>query len=65
MTIKTIFVGINRYLDPAISELGGVRRDTIALWALCTDTIERLAECNGGDGTSRLRPKPGIRGATL
>ena len=65
MAMKTIFVGINRYLDPAISELGGARRDTIALWALCTDTIEGLAECNGVDGTSRLRTKPGIQGAAL
>ena len=43
MAVKAIFVGINRYLDPAIPELGGARRDAMALWALFTDTIEGLA----------------------
>ena len=43
MTVKAVFVGINRYLDPAIPELGGARRDAMALWALFTDTIEGLA----------------------
>lgn len=43
MAIKAIFVGINRHLDTAISELGGARRDAMALLALFTDTIERLS----------------------
>ena len=43
MAVKAIFVGIDRYLDPAIPELGGARRDALALWALFTDTIEGLA----------------------
>ena len=43
MAVKAIFVGVNRYLDPAIPELGGARRDALALWALFTDTIEGLA----------------------
>ena len=43
MAVKAIFVGIDRYLDPAIPELGGARRDASALWALFTDTIEGLA----------------------
>ena len=43
MAVKAIFVGINRYLDPAIAELSGARRDAMALWALFTDTIEGLA----------------------
>ena len=34
MAVKAILVGINRYLDPAIAELGGARRDAVALWAL-------------------------------
>jgi len=43
MAVKAIFVGINRYLDPAIAELSGARRDAMALWALFTDTVEGLA----------------------
>ena len=43
MTVKAIFVGIDRYLDSAIPELSGARRDAMALWALFTDTIEGLA----------------------
>lgn len=42
MTIKAVFVGINKHLDPAIPELSGARRDATALWALFTDTIEGL-----------------------
>jgi len=37
---KASFVGINKHLDPAITELGGARRDATALWALFTDTID-------------------------
>ena len=40
--MKSVFVGINRYLDPAISELSGARRDATALWALFCDTIPGL-----------------------
>lgn len=43
MAVKAIFVGIDRYLDPAIPELSGARRDAMALWALFTDTIEGQA----------------------
>ena len=43
MALKAVFVGVNRYLDPAIPELCGARRDAMALWALFTDTIEGLA----------------------
>ena len=43
MTIKAVFVGINKHLDAAIPELGGARRDATALWALFTDTVEGLA----------------------
>ena len=43
MTLKAVFVGINRHLDPAIPELSGARRNATALWALFTDTIEELA----------------------
>ena len=43
MTVKAIFVGVNRYLGPAIAELSGARRDAMALWASFTDTIEGLA----------------------
>ena len=43
MALKAVFVGINRYLDPAISELSGARRDATALWALFSDTFPNLA----------------------
>lgn len=43
MAIKGIFVGIDRYLDPSISELSGARRDATALWALFTDTFDGLS----------------------
>lgn len=43
MTIKAIFVGINKHLNPAIPELSGAKRDATALWALFTDTIDGLS----------------------
>lgn len=43
MAMKSIFVGINKHLDPAIPELSGARRDATALWALFSDTIDGLA----------------------
>jgi helicase len=43
MGIKAVFVGINRHLDPSISELSGARNDAMALWALFTDTIVGLS----------------------
>ena len=42
MTIKAVFVGINKHLDTSIPELSGARRDATALWALFTDTVEDL-----------------------
>lgn len=42
MAIKAIFIGINKYTDTSIPELGGARRDATALWALFKDTIEDL-----------------------
>ena len=38
MTVKAIFVGINKHLDVDVPELSGARRDATALWALFTDT---------------------------
>jgi helicase len=46
VTIRAIFVGINKHTDPTIPELSGARPDAMALWALFTDTI--------GDLTARL-----------
>lgn len=43
VSIKAVFVGINKHLDPSIPELGGARRDATALWALFTDTVQGLA----------------------
>lgn len=43
MTIKAVFVGINKHLDTSIPELSGARRDATALWALFTDTVEDLS----------------------
>lgn len=43
MTVKAIFVGINKHLDATIPELSGARHDATALWALFTDTVEGLA----------------------
>jgi uncharacterized caspase-like protein len=43
MSIKAIFVGINKHLDSSIPELSGARRDATALWALFTDTVEGLS----------------------
>ena len=43
MIVNATFVGIISNLDPAVSELGGAQRDSIALWSLFTDTIEGLA----------------------
>lgn len=43
MTIRAIFVGINRHVDAKIPELSGARRDATALWALFTDSVPGLA----------------------
>lgn len=43
MTVKAVFVGVSKHLDPTIGELGGARRDATALWALFSDTIAGLA----------------------
>lgn len=43
MSIKAVFIGINKHQDPAISELNGATRDATALWALFSDTIETLS----------------------
>jgi helicase len=43
VAMKSIFVGINKHLDPTIPELSGARRDATALWALFSDTIDDLA----------------------
>ncbi len=65
MTVKATLVGINRHPNPTIQELGGARRDAVALWALFTDTIEELTDCVGALRASQLRRKPGIQGAAL
>lgn len=43
MTIKAVFIGINKHFDPSIPELSGAKRDAMALWALFSDTIDDLA----------------------
>ena len=43
MATKAVFVGVNKHRDPMIPELSGACRDATALWALFTDTIERLS----------------------
>jgi ATP-dependent DNA helicase len=43
VTIKALFVGVNKHLDTTIPELSGARRDATALWALFSDTIPDLA----------------------
>ena len=39
MAFQGLFIGIDRYASPAISELGCARRDAVALEALFTDTL--------------------------
>lgn len=39
MSLKALFVGIDRYADPSIRELTGASRDAIALHALVTDSL--------------------------
>lgn len=43
MTIRAIFVGVNKHQDTDIPELNGARRDATALWALFTDTMPDLS----------------------
>jgi len=42
MSTTTAFIGINKYRDPAISNLSGEKRDAVALEALFADTIPDL-----------------------
>ena len=39
MTIRGVFIGVNRHTDPGIGELAGACDDARALWALFSDTI--------------------------
>lgn len=39
MAILASFIGIDKYINPHISDLGGACRDATALWALFSDTI--------------------------
>lgn len=39
MTTYGVFIGIDRYDDPKIRNLGGAKRDATALWALFADTL--------------------------
>lgn len=43
MSIKAVFVGIDRHRSPDIPELGGAKRDATALWALFTDSVPALS----------------------
>ncbi|MES0175814.1 hypothetical protein, partial [Mesorhizobium sp. M0006] len=42
MTIRGVFIGVNRHTDPGIGELAGACDDARALWALFSDTIPAL-----------------------
>jgi len=44
MATKGVFIGIDRYLDPDLTELGGCARDALALWSLFKDTIPDLED---------------------
>lgn len=43
MAFRALFVGINKYLDPAVPELTGAVRDAQALHALFSDTFSDVA----------------------
>ncbi|WP_230646756.1 DEAD/DEAH box helicase [Bradyrhizobium sp. Leaf401] len=43
MTMKAVFVGIDRHRSPDVPELGGAKRDATALWALFADSVPGLA----------------------
>lgn len=43
MTMKAVFVGIDRHRSPDVPELGGAKRDATALWALFSDSVPELA----------------------
>lgn len=42
MAILGTFIGVDRYADANISDLGGARRDAEALWALFSDTLDGM-----------------------
>src|ERR1700733_6741697 len=42
MTIKAVFIGINRYLDSNVTDLSCARRDALALHALFVDSVPGL-----------------------
>jgi replicative superfamily II helicase len=39
VAVLATFIGINKYADAQIRDLGGARRDATALWALFSDTL--------------------------
>ena len=62
MAVKAKFVGINRYKDPAILAL--FASGCASVEDAMNLTAEKLAECIGADGASRLRPMPAIQSAS-
>src|SRR5262245_52774860 len=42
MTIKGVFIGVNKHIDQSIGELAGACFDATALWALFSDTVPSL-----------------------
>ncbi len=44
MTLRAVFIGVNKHSDPGISELTGATKDATALWALFKDSVEGIAD---------------------
>ncbi|MHB1099824.1 MAG: DEAD/DEAH box helicase [Burkholderiales bacterium] len=43
MRIQGVFIGVNKHLDPGISELTGACHDANAMWALFADSIPHMS----------------------
>ena len=44
MTLRSVFIGINKHSDSRINELIGATKDATALWALFKDSVESIVD---------------------
>ncbi|MDB5584494.1 MAG: box helicase domain protein [Bradyrhizobium sp.] len=63
--IRGAFIGIDRYSDPLIGDLNGAVRDARALWAILSDSIDRMDAALVTDADASLAAVTAALAATL
>lgn len=65
MTLRAVFIGINKHSDPGIPELTGATKDATALWALFKDSVQGLVDRRLLDGAATAAAIRGALDASL